>query len=56
MNDSKVAILIAVRMKSKRLPKKALARIGNQTLMEHLIDRMKLCKTVDLVHPISLAI
>ena len=49
MNDSKVAILIAVRMKSKRLPKKALARIGNQTLMEHLIDRMKLCKTVDSI-------
>ena len=43
----KILILIAVRMKSTRLPRKALAMIEDQTLIEHLIDRMKACKKVD---------
>lgn len=43
----KIVILIAVRMKSTRLPKKALAIIEDQTLIEHLIDSMKSCKKVD---------
>ncbi len=42
--ENNVAILIAVRMKSTRLPKKALQVIEGQTLIEHLIDRMKQCK------------
>jgi len=45
----KVVVLIAVRMKSTRLPKKALAMIEDQTLIEHLIDGMKTCKRVDEV-------
>ncbi len=43
----KVAILIAVRLKSTRLPRKALEKIGSQTLIEHLIDRLKKCKKAD---------
>jgi len=34
-------ILIAVRLKSSRLPRKAFSLIEDQTLIEHLIDRMK---------------
>ncbi len=42
-----VGIFIAVRMKSQRLPKKAIEIIGGQTVIEHLIDRLKLAKKVD---------
>ena len=45
----KVAILIAVRMKSTRLPKKAIVKIEDQTLIEHIIDRVKICKNADIV-------
>ena len=47
--NKKVVILIAVRMKSKRLPGKALKIIEGQTITEHLIDRMKHCKNVDKI-------
>ncbi len=40
----KSIITLAVRMKSSRLPRKALAVVEDQTVIEHLIDRMKLCK------------
>ncbi len=43
----KTAILIAVRMKSTRLPKKALKKIGNQTVIENLIDRIEKSKKAD---------
>lgn len=46
-NKIRIGILIAVRMSSKRLPKKALAMIEDQTLIEHLIDRVKLVKNAD---------
>jgi spore coat polysaccharide biosynthesis protein SpsF (cytidylyltransferase family) len=49
ISNNKVAVLIAVRMKSTRLPKKALLIIEDQTLVEHIIDRMKHCKRVDFV-------
>jgi spore coat polysaccharide biosynthesis protein SpsF len=45
----KIVILIAVRMKSTRLPRKALAIIEDQLLIEHLIDRIKTCKKVDQI-------
>ena len=48
-NMPKVAILIAVRMKSTRLPRKALTKIEDQTLIEHLIDRVKLVKNANKV-------
>tara|TARA_Y100000034_G_scaffold136799_1_gene215857 strand:+ start:3665 stop:5434 length:1770 start_codon:yes stop_codon:yes gene_type:complete len=48
-SNPKVAILIAARLASSRLPKKVLKKIGNQTIIEHLIDRMKSCKNVDEV-------
>ncbi|HLC56868.1 MAG TPA: N-acetylneuraminate synthase family protein [Candidatus Nanoarchaeia archaeon] len=40
----KSIITLAVRMKSSRLPRKALAVVEDQTVIEHLIDRMQLCK------------
>ena len=36
-----VVALIAVRMKSTRLPKKALAMIEDKTIIEHIIERLK---------------
>ena len=43
------AIFISVRTKSTRLPKKALLTIKGKTLVEHLIDRLKLAKLPDLI-------
>ncbi len=45
----KAAIFIAVRMKSTRLPKKALLKIKGRTVIEHLIDRLKTSKEADLI-------
>ena len=40
----KSVILIAVRMKSARLPGKALTEIEGKPLIEHIIDRLKMAK------------
>ena len=45
----KSAIFIAVRMKSTRLPKKALLEIKGRTVIEHLIDRLKTARLPDLI-------
>jgi spore coat polysaccharide biosynthesis protein SpsF len=45
----KKAIFIAVRMKSTRLPKKALLKIKGRTVIEHLIDRLKTSKLADVI-------
>jgi spore coat polysaccharide biosynthesis protein SpsF len=45
----KSAIFIAVRMKSTRLPRKALLEIKGKPVIEHLIDRLKLAKSPDLI-------
>lgn len=37
----KAVVLIAARMNSKRLPKKAAAVLGGRTVIEHLIERVK---------------
>lgn len=42
----KVGILIACRMKSQRLPRKALLPIVGKPLIDHLIERMKTAKKV----------
>jgi spore coat polysaccharide biosynthesis protein SpsF len=47
LNDKKIIILIAVRMKSTRLPKKALLLIEDKTVLEHLFDRLRLSKLAD---------
>lgn len=45
----KSAIFITVRMKSSRLPRKALLEIKGKPVIEHLIDRLKLTKSPDLI-------
>lgn len=45
----KTAAFITVRMKSTRLPKKALLKIEGRTTIEHLIDRVKAAKLPGLV-------
>ncbi|GAI23440.1 unnamed protein product, partial [marine sediment metagenome] len=43
------AIFITARTKSTRLPKKVLRKIKGKTIIEHLIDRLKLAKLPDLI-------
>lgn len=45
----KVVALVQVRMKSTRLPKKALAMIEDKTLVEHVIERLKAAKMVESI-------
>ncbi len=45
----KTAVFITVRMKSTRLPKKALLKIKGRTTIEHLIYRVKSAKRPDMV-------
>lgn len=40
----KTVVLIAVRMKSERLPKKAIAEVEGKPLIEHIIERLKTVK------------
>lgn len=47
--QNKVAILIAVRLKSTRLPKKAILDIEGQMAIEHQIDRLRQCKNGEVV-------
>ncbi|PIN73335.1 hypothetical protein COV20_03835 [Candidatus Woesearchaeota archaeon CG10_big_fil_rev_8_21_14_0_10_45_16] len=47
--ENKVAICLAVRLKSTRLPKKALLEIDGQTFIEHQIDRIRRCKNGELI-------
>lgn len=44
-----VAGMIQVRMRSSRLPGKALMPLGSQSALEHVIDRAKLAETLDSV-------
>lgn len=45
----KVAVVITARMKSRRLSRKALLEINGRTVIEHLIDRIKLSKLPDMI-------
>lgn len=45
----KSAITITVRLKSTRLPLKALKTICGKTMIEHLIERMKLARLPDMI-------
>lgn len=47
--ENKTAICLAVRLKSTRLPKKAILDIEGQTAIEHQIDRLKRCKNGELI-------
>lgn len=47
--NKECGIVIAVRMKSTRLPKKALLKIKGKTVIELLIDRLKTSKKADVI-------
>jgi spore coat polysaccharide biosynthesis protein SpsF len=49
IEQMKSAVFIPVRMKSTRLPNKALLEIKGKPVIEHLIDRVKLAKLPDLI-------
>ena len=45
----KVLGCIQARMGSRRLPGKVLKKISGKPLIEHIIERLKACKTIDLI-------
>lgn len=45
----RTGVFIAVRMKSTRLPKKAMIEIEGRTIIEHLIERVKAAKMADVI-------
>lgn len=47
--ENTVAICLAVRLKSTRLPKKAILDIEGQTAIEHQIDRLRQCQNGELI-------
>lgn len=46
-DQKKVVVSIEARMSSSRLPGKMLMNIGNKTVIQHLIDRLRLCEKVE---------
>ena len=48
-SQGKIIACIIVRMKSKRLPGKALADINGKTMTERIIERLRAAKTVDQI-------
>ena len=46
-NKHKVVASIEARMTSSRLPGKMLADIGDKPVIQHLVDRLRACSTVD---------
>ena len=44
---NKVVVSIEARMSSSRLPGKMLMGIGKKSVIQHLVDRLRLCKEVD---------
>lgn len=44
-----VSIFVTVRMKSRRLPRKAMRMIEDKPMIEHMIDRLKLAKLPDSI-------
>ena len=50
MPKTNFGAIITVSLKSKRLKRKALLQLGNQTIIEHIIDRMKkICSSKNIV-------
>ena len=48
-DEVKFALIITARVKSSRLPRKALLEIKGKKLIEHLIGRMKMAKLPDMI-------
>jgi len=49
VEDIGIGVLVAVRLKSTRLPKKAIIEIEGKTIIEHLIERVKEAKTPNVI-------
>ena len=49
VDDIGVGVLVAVRMKSTRLPRKALIEIQGKTIIEHLLERVKAARMPNVV-------
>lgn len=46
-NKLKITVCMQARMGSKRLPKKALLKIGGKTIINTIFDRLKSCREID---------
>lgn len=49
VEDIGIGVLVAVRMKSTRLPKKAMIEIEGKTIIEHLVERVKTAKMPNVI-------
>ena len=49
VNKSKTAAIIQARVNSKRLPGKVIKKVGNETLIGFMIERVKLAKNIDKI-------
>lgn len=47
MSPQSIIAVLQVRMSSRRLPGKALRAIRGRALLGHVVDRMRLCRTID---------
>ena len=47
--ENKTAVIIQARLTSSRFPNKILEKIGNYTLIDYLINRIKSCTEVDKI-------
>ena len=45
----KIICVIQARMNSKRLKGKVLLKLKDKSVLNHIIDRIKLCKDIDLI-------
>ena len=43
------AAIVQARMSSKRLPGKSLMTLGDKPIIQHVFDRLKLCKSLDVI-------
>lgn len=49
VEDINIGVLVAVRMKSTRLPQKAMIEIQGKTVIEHLLERVKAAKMPNVI-------
>ena len=47
--ENKTGVIIQARLTSSRFPGKILQKLGNQTVIDHLINRIKRCNEINQI-------